>query len=110
MERFKAYRIHDDGKFGRGRLESMSREELDIGNVVVRMAYAGVNFKDALTAMGQGSKSRPTMSSGVFRAASTSSLSAFSSGGSNSAPRLAIATLELSSFSEGLSAIGTYQS
>lgn len=52
MERFRAYRIHDDGKFGHGRLDSMTPEELDEGNVVVRMAYAGVNYKDALTARG----------------------------------------------------------
>jgi NADPH2:quinone reductase len=58
MERFKAYRIHDDGKFGRGCLESMSRQELDVGNVVVRMAHAGVNFKDALTAMGRARMAR----------------------------------------------------
>lgn len=58
MERFKAYRIHADGKFGRGRLESMSREELDVGNVVVRMAHAGVNFKDALTALGRARMAR----------------------------------------------------
>lgn len=58
MERFKAYRIHDDGMFGRGRLESMSRGELDSGDVVVRVAHAGVNFKDALTALGRARMAR----------------------------------------------------
>lgn len=58
MEQFRAYRIHDDGKFGCGRLEWMSREELDAGNVVVRIAYAGVNYKDALTAAGRARMAR----------------------------------------------------
>jgi acrylyl-CoA reductase (NADPH) len=31
----------------------MSREELDMGNVVVRIAYSSVNYKDALTARGK---------------------------------------------------------
>ncbi len=31
----------------------MSRDELDSGNVVVRIAYASVNYKDALTARGK---------------------------------------------------------
>lgn len=52
-EHFRAYRIHDDGRFGSGRLERMGRDELDAGNVVVRVQYAGVNYKDALTALGR---------------------------------------------------------
>lgn len=49
----KAYRVHAGGKFGAGRFDSMSLEELDAGNVVVRVAYASVNYKDALTARGK---------------------------------------------------------
>lgn len=49
----KAYRVHAGGKFGVGRFDTMSREELDAGNVVVRIAYASVNYKDALTARGK---------------------------------------------------------
>jgi putative YhdH/YhfP family quinone oxidoreductase len=49
----RAYRVHADGKFGMGRFDSMSRDELDKGNVVVRIAYASVNYKDALTARGK---------------------------------------------------------
>jgi putative YhdH/YhfP family quinone oxidoreductase len=49
----KAYRVHAGGKFGEGRFDTMSREELDQGNVVVRVAYASVNYKDALTARGK---------------------------------------------------------
>jgi acrylyl-CoA reductase (NADPH) len=49
----KAYRVHAGGKFGEGRFDTMSPEELDKGNVVVRIAYASVNYKDALTARGK---------------------------------------------------------
>lgn len=51
-ERFRAFRIHADERFGTGRLEVMDRADLDAGNVVVRICYAGVNYKDALTAKG----------------------------------------------------------
>lgn len=50
--RFRAFRIHADERFGTGRLEEMDRADLDDGNVVVRICYAGVNYKDALTAKG----------------------------------------------------------
>ena len=53
MENFRAYRVHDDGKFGSGRPGSMTRAEFDTGNVMVRIAYASVNYKDALTARGK---------------------------------------------------------
>jgi putative YhdH/YhfP family quinone oxidoreductase len=53
MSEFKSYRIHADGKFGTGRFDAMSHAQLDTGDVVVRMAYASVNYKDALTARGR---------------------------------------------------------
>jgi alcohol dehydrogenase len=49
----KAYRVFAEGKFGSGRFCEMGREELDAGNVLVRIAYASVNYKDALTARGK---------------------------------------------------------
>jgi putative YhdH/YhfP family quinone oxidoreductase len=49
----KAYRIFDDGRFGSGRYCEMGRDELDSGDVLVRVAYASVNYKDALTARGK---------------------------------------------------------
>lgn len=58
MSGFRAYRIRDDGRFGAGRLEPMSLAELDHGEVVVRVAYAGVNYKDALTASGRARMAR----------------------------------------------------
>ena len=49
----KAYRVFEGGKFGNGRACDMARDELDAGDVVVRIAYASVNYKDALTARGK---------------------------------------------------------
>jgi putative YhdH/YhfP family quinone oxidoreductase len=49
----KAYRVHQGAKFGEGRFDTMSRDELDGGDVTVRIAYASVNYKDALTARGK---------------------------------------------------------
>jgi putative YhdH/YhfP family quinone oxidoreductase len=49
----RAYRVHQGGKFGEGRFDTMSREALDAGGVLVRIAYASVNYKDALTARGK---------------------------------------------------------
>ena len=56
MSGFRAYRVHEAGK--PGRLERVSRGELDHGNVVVRTAYAGLNYKDALTATGRAGMAR----------------------------------------------------
>ena len=53
MKNFRAYRVHDDGKFGVGRAETMTGIEFDAGDVMVRIAYASVNYKDALTARGR---------------------------------------------------------
>ena len=49
----KVYRVHAGGRFGAGRFDTMTRDELDAGNVVVRIAFASVNYKDALTARGK---------------------------------------------------------
>jgi putative YhdH/YhfP family quinone oxidoreductase len=49
----KAYRVHADGKFGAGRFDAISMSDLGAGDVVVRVAYASVNYKDALTARGR---------------------------------------------------------
>jgi putative YhdH/YhfP family quinone oxidoreductase len=56
MSGFRAYRVHEAGKLGR--LEHVSRGELDHGNVLVRVAYAGLNYKDALTATGRAGMAR----------------------------------------------------
>lgn len=50
---FKAYRLFKEGDASRGQLVTTTLDELDAGDVVVRTAYAGVNFKDALAATGR---------------------------------------------------------
>jgi acrylyl-CoA reductase (NADPH) len=54
MEKFKAYRIHEIDKKVVARFEELAIEDLDPGEVVVRVAYSSVNYKDALAATGAG--------------------------------------------------------
>jgi putative YhdH/YhfP family quinone oxidoreductase len=54
MEPFKAYRIREvDGKVS-AQFETLSLQLLDPGEVVIRVAYSSVNYKDALAATGAG--------------------------------------------------------
>src|SRR6266852_8370696 len=55
MERFKAYRLTEtpDRKI-RAEFVDTSLDDLDPGDVVVRVAYSDVNYKDALAATGKG--------------------------------------------------------
>ena len=53
MSDFRAYQVHAAGKLGEGRAGTMSRDEFDTGDVVVKIAHASVNYKDALTARGR---------------------------------------------------------
>jgi putative YhdH/YhfP family quinone oxidoreductase len=54
MTALKAYRIfNEDGKIA-SRYVDMQLDELDAGDVVIKVAYSGVNFKDALAATGKG--------------------------------------------------------
>ena len=49
----QAIRVTDkDGKTG-GKLAAMNIDELDPGEVVIRVAYAGINYKDALAVTGR---------------------------------------------------------
>jgi putative YhdH/YhfP family quinone oxidoreductase len=55
MEKFKAYRLTETPeKKIRAEFIDCTLEELDPGNVVVRVAYSDVNYKDALAATGKG--------------------------------------------------------
>ncbi len=54
MGKFKAYRIREVEKKAIARFEDLSLEDLDPGEVVVRVAYSSVNYKDALAATGAG--------------------------------------------------------
>ncbi len=51
---FRAYRLHlNDGNI-RGELETLNRAELKPYDILVRVEYSGINYKDALAATGTG--------------------------------------------------------
>lgn len=52
MNTFRAFRIRDD-KGGAG-IEQVSLDDLSPGEVVIKAAYSGINYKDALAATGKG--------------------------------------------------------
>lgn len=54
MERFRAYRVFEDGGKIQGRLVETGLQDLAAGEVLARVAYSGVNYKDALAATGAG--------------------------------------------------------
>ncbi len=54
MEKFKAYRLTEADKKMRAEFVECTLDELDPGEVVVRVAYSDVNYKDALAATGKG--------------------------------------------------------
>jgi len=51
---FNAYRIFEEDGRSQGRFVELSLDELDPGEVVIRVHYSGVNYKDALAATGAG--------------------------------------------------------
>src|SRR6267142_2162767 len=55
MERFKAYRLSEtpDKKI-KAEFVERTLDDLDPGDVVVRVAYSDINYKDALAATGKG--------------------------------------------------------
>ena len=54
MDKFKVYRLREQDRKVVAAFEQASIDELDPGEVVVRVAYSGVNYKDALAATGAG--------------------------------------------------------
>ena len=55
MEKFKAYRLTETPeKKIRAEFVECTLDDLDLGDVVVRVAYSDVNYKDALAATGKG--------------------------------------------------------
>ncbi len=54
MDRFRAYRINDEGGKIVAGFQDLSLDELTEGNVVVRVSHSTINFKDALAATGSG--------------------------------------------------------
>ena len=51
---FRAFRIHSDAAGYRSGIETVSLDDLNPGEVVVKAAYSSVNYKDALAGTGKG--------------------------------------------------------
>jgi acrylyl-CoA reductase (NADPH) len=54
MSNFKALRVHKSESGFSARFESLSLNDLTPGNVVIRVAYSCLNYKDALAVTGKG--------------------------------------------------------
>jgi acrylyl-CoA reductase (NADPH) len=54
MPPFKAFRIHEQDKKIMARFEQLTLDDLAPGEVVVRVLYSDINYKDALAATGAG--------------------------------------------------------
>lgn len=53
MQKFSAFRIHTGDKGTRCGVERLGMDDLSPGDVVIRVHYSGVNYKDALAATGR---------------------------------------------------------
>ena len=56
MDKFKAFRVFNEGDKVAGRVAEVVLDELSPGEVVFRTAYSSVNFKDALAGTGTGGR------------------------------------------------------
>jgi len=54
MTTFKAFRIHEENRKIRAGFEQLTLDDLAAGDVVIRVTYSGINYKDALAATGAG--------------------------------------------------------
>ena len=54
QESFKAFRIHAGKEFERAGIEILSLNDLSLGDVVIKVEYSSVNYKDALAGTGKG--------------------------------------------------------
>jgi acrylyl-CoA reductase (NADPH) len=54
MSTFRAYRIFEEGGKSGGRFVELTLADLDPGEVVIRVRYSSVNYKDALAGTGAG--------------------------------------------------------
>ncbi|MGA7801562.1 MAG: oxidoreductase [Gammaproteobacteria bacterium] len=53
METFRAFRIHSDDSHIHTSIDALTVDDLSAGEVVIKAAYSGVNYKDALAATGR---------------------------------------------------------
>src|SRR5262249_25407663 len=64
--RFRAFRIHAERDAHRAGIEEMGVDALSPGEVVVKVAYSSVNYKDALAGSGKGKILRePSLNGGI---------------------------------------------
>ncbi|WP_296697560.1 YhdH/YhfP family quinone oxidoreductase [Thiocapsa sp. UBA6158] len=54
METYRAFRIHQDARGHRAGLEALPKQAPETGEVLVRVTYSSVNYKDALAGTGRG--------------------------------------------------------
>lgn len=54
MEPFRAYRVHQVDKAIESRFDTLTLDDLTAGEVVVKVGWSGINFKDALACTGAG--------------------------------------------------------
>lgn len=54
MDQFKAYRVYDEHGRIEGRIQTLNRDDLSAGDVIIKAEYSSVNYKDALAATGAG--------------------------------------------------------
>jgi acrylyl-CoA reductase (NADPH) len=54
MSKYRAFRIHQDGQGHRAGIEVLNRPQPGAGEVLVRIRYSSVNYKDALAGTGRG--------------------------------------------------------
>lgn len=54
MNAFRAFRIHQESGKVAGRIDTIKIDDLSPGEVVVKVAYSDINYKDALAATGVG--------------------------------------------------------
>ena len=52
MSQFRALRIHREDKQISARLEDITLDDLSAGNVVIRVEWSDINYKDALAGTG----------------------------------------------------------
>jgi NADPH2:quinone reductase len=53
MKKFPAFRIHSDQQSTRAGIEQLTLDDLSEGDVVIRVKYSSVNYKDALAGTGK---------------------------------------------------------
>lgn len=70
-DRFRAFRIFDDERGYRSEIVEQSIDDQSDGDVVIRVAYSSVNYKDALAATGKGRILRSFPLNGGIDAAGT---------------------------------------